>query len=264
MSQGPAAISSPPAPGIPSRKASASGGGMAAAAERLRAARGGSAAAAAPAAKPDEQAIAETVRPAENEPAPVDDGKTNIASWLLPLGPASLVKGGEWLVRKAGREPLAPDPVWYGRFRENYHKTLEQKIPKLNVSPWTALLVASVFLVISMWWGAKKRKKDDAATDAKPAADAPAAPGPAVPELAKPALPAPASSPPASATPSGGAGTTKGPSWETLAPSPSPAGSLFSAASSDAAGMSQLSTLSSSPADSSGDGGSVGTAAAAA
>ena len=263
MSQGPeVSPTSPPVPGIVPRKASASGG-MAAAAERLRAARGGSAPAAALPAKPEQAALAETVRPSETEPAPVGDGKTNIASWLLPLGPASLVKGGEWLVRKAGREPLAPDPVWYGRMRENYRKTLEQKIPQLNVSPWTALLVASVFLVLSMWWGAKKRKKDDAA-DAKPAdaAAAPAAPGPAVPELTKPGLPAPASQP-ASASPSG-AGTAKGPSWETPAPSPSPAASLFSAASSDDAGMSQLSTLSRSPAESSGAGGSVGTADAAA
>jgi len=114
--------------------------------------------------------------------APSESERESLSEWLLPAVP-ELVEGGcKWSIRKAGREPLDPDPVWEKRWEKSYHQSLGHYVPRLEMHPAVALLVATLFLWLSMFVGAKKLAKEDKGkADKLPAtpapSSAPSAPG---------------------------------------------------------------------------------------
>jgi hypothetical protein len=94
--------------------------------------------------------------------------RESLSDWLLPSVPGLVADGCAWSIRKAGREPLGADPVWEQRWEKSYKDSLGHYVPRLEMHPAVALLIATFFLWLSMWWGAPKIKKDEPVAEVKP------------------------------------------------------------------------------------------------
>jgi hypothetical protein len=136
------------------------------------------------------------------EEKPKEPGqRESITDWIKPAIPNLVVNSGKWSVRRLSREPWEPDKVWYGRWRKCYESSLERHLPEIEIGSGWALIIATFFLWLSMFWAAKPRKKDEAPQlPPKPATDGetPAAPPKPTPKM-------------------------EGTAWETNAPRPRPA-----------------------------------------
>jgi hypothetical protein len=146
-------------------------GGLAGAAARLARSRGLVVAGDSPVAAVASEAAAPVPPPgAAAEPEPQ---RESLSDWLLPSVPGLVADGCAWSIRKAGRDPLGADPVWEQRWEKSYKDSLGHYVPRLEMHPAVALLIATFFLWLSMWWGAPKLKKDEpAAAEVKPESSA--------------------------------------------------------------------------------------------
>jgi hypothetical protein len=134
-------------------------------------------------------------------PEPTDEDRESLSEWLLPVVPDMVVSGCEWSIKKAGRLANDPDPLWEKRFRTSYEKSLGHYVPSLEMHPAVALLIATLFLWLSMWWNAPKAKGSEAKKElnkaSAPASAVPSAPAAEVDLCQTPAtVPSPAASPP--------------------------------------------------------------------
>lgn len=137
---------------------------------------------------------APSVVPAEGA-ADSSEDRESLTDWLMPVVPDMVVSGCGWSIKKAGRVPNDPDPLWEKRFRTSYEQSLGHYIPRVEMHPAVALLVATAFLWLSMWWGAPKAKKDEGGKENKASAPAPAVPSAPVAEVVPCPTPAPVPSP---------------------------------------------------------------------
>lgn len=96
--------------------------------------------------------------PVAAESPPAEKPRESLTDWLTPLAPDAVIGAAKWTIRRAGREPYEPDPTWEQRWRESYDQALGQYLPRLEMSPGASLVVATVFLWLSMWIGAPKLK----------------------------------------------------------------------------------------------------------
>ena len=109
------------------------------------------------------------------EPGPAPDDRApkakrySMSEWFGGHVPDAVVAGEEYLIRKvAKREPWAPSPVWKKRFDESYHATVDDFLPRLEVSPPVALIIAAIAMFGTMFVGARKLPPDKTKAEPPP------------------------------------------------------------------------------------------------
>ena len=97
----------------------------------------------------------------------------SLTEWLIPELPEMAVAGAGWTVRKLGREPGEPDTEWRDRWQEAFDEGVSNRLPKMEMPWWLALLVATLMLVISMYLAGEKLPPKAAPKPIEPKPEAP-------------------------------------------------------------------------------------------
>lgn len=116
----------------------------------------------APAAEPSQAApaaVSSTTAAGATALTPLEDEDNLIADLIRPAGPnllvngsASLINHGAWIFKP--RKALEPDPDFMATFVKRWNKGVERLVPKIELHPVVALLLAAGAVTGSMWWAA--------------------------------------------------------------------------------------------------------------
>lgn len=116
----------------------------------------------APAAEPSQAApaaVSSTTAAGATALTPLEEEDNLIADLIRPAGPnllvngsASLINHGAWIFKP--RKALEPDPDFYATFVKRWNKGVERLVPKIELHPVVALLLAAGAVTGSMWWAA--------------------------------------------------------------------------------------------------------------
>jgi hypothetical protein len=107
------------------------------------------------AARPEGAAVGQPAaapeKPAENTTVSMG----NLAEWLGEPLAEFMVELARRRVEKKGFHPNAPDPDWEEKLQECVSKFLAEKLPKIEMKPFTGALLAWAAVYVSMRWRAK-------------------------------------------------------------------------------------------------------------